>query len=38
MGAGRCLVTACKKNNMDIITVIIGEQIQVTLETQIQKN
>lgn len=23
-GAGRCLVTACKKNNMDIITVIIG--------------
>ena len=23
-GAGRCLVTACKKNKMDIITVIIG--------------
>ena len=23
-GAGRCLVTACKKNNMDFITVIIG--------------
>lgn len=23
-GAGRCLVTACKRNNLDIITVIIG--------------
>ena len=23
-GAGRCLVTACKKNNMDIILVVIG--------------
>lgn len=23
-GAGRCLVTACEKNNMDFITVIIG--------------
>lgn len=23
-GAGRCLVTACKRNDMDIITVIIG--------------
>ncbi len=23
-GAGRCLVTACKRNNLDIITVILG--------------
>ena len=23
-GAGRCLVTACKRNNLDIVTVIIG--------------
>ncbi len=23
-GAGRCLVTACKRNDLDIITIVLG--------------